>query len=148
MIAVRSSSERLDSATSCFGTRDFINGPRLTATLCISFLTGSIKPQKPASAATGAPARLPFLRDGTHRAAKAHVVAGRAERLETLIRSAGLPRAVAVGAASNHAARLADAFQSERSWVRPHVTHPLPNVAGHVLTSVRADTFREASASQ
>src|SRR6185295_17257444 len=49
--------------------------------------------------------------------------------------------------ASKDATKPAIGFQAERSRIRPHIAHPLPNIAGHVLASVGADTFREGSTS-
>src|SRR4030095_13829944 len=57
-------------------------------------------------------------------------------------------RAVAVSTAANDAARFGIGLQAERGWVRPHIAHPFPNIASHVLASVGADAFRETAAGQ
>src|SRR5436190_17168377 len=91
--------------------------------------------------------RLFPFRNCIHRAAKTHVVAGRFERLEALIRSSRLLGTVTVGAAANDAAKFASIL-SERNRIHPHVAHPFPDVASQVLTTVRARTLRETAAGQ
>src|SRR6266478_276325 len=86
---------------------------------------------------------LPGFGHGVHRAAKANVVASRSERLKPLVGGAGLDRAVAVSAAADNAARVPTRLCPQPGFVEPHIAHPLPNVARHVLTSVRTRAFRE-----
>src|ERR1043165_6546212 len=137
MMAVRSSSERLNCAAPFFAAGDFIKWapPGRNASEHHSRPSQS-NLKSPTGHARSARARLLSLWNDIHRTANTHVVAGRVERPHNLIRSAGLPPAVAVCAAANDAARFGVGLQAERSWVRPHVALPLPNIAGHVLASI------------
>src|SRR5436309_11625425 len=93
-------------------------------------------------------ARLLHFGDRIHDAAKTDVVAGRSERLKSLVRGAGLEPAVAVSPAANDAARIIIRFHAERISVCPLIVDPFPHIAGHVVASIRAGTLGEAPARQ
>src|SRR5947207_15318109 len=62
------------------------------------------------------------------------------------MRSACVAWRVTVCATPNNPSRFTTLAQSEEIPVQPHIADPFPNIAAHVLTSVRTAPFGKTSA--